>query len=270
MMGLLGAGGHKALLVRIRYAAFIALSCCAMAFNASAETVHLTVYDDGRSCPGDCDAHVVFHSSMNGTEFAHAPTTSAQAYGKCVVGQVCRICIESGKKQCLETKYRGSGPPPMTFDLTPKFYQSACSQSPRPSSLAAKCKEIGLAAATLEKRRNCILESGHPLCSDLMRLAVATRAKDLPAYELCMAEGEKEYNKPRPLSERRSLGCAYEAKGTGGPNSKGSTWRKLLPASCRQGTFVGRDGLDCCSGNTWADGPLGTECRIYYPGKKPS
>ncbi|MDD5274589.1 MAG: hypothetical protein PHR16_00725 [Methylovulum sp.] len=29
-----------------------------------AETVCLTIYNDGISCPGNCDAHVVFHTSF--------------------------------------------------------------------------------------------------------------------------------------------------------------------------------------------------------------
>src|SRR5687767_14716582 len=42
------------------------------------------------------------------------------------------------------------------------------------------------------------------------------------------------------------------------------TWKKLLPGVCRPGTFVGRNGLDCCSRNLSADGPLGAECIRFY------
>jgi hypothetical protein len=48
-------------------------------------------------------------------------------------------------------------------------------------------------------------------------------------------------------------------------NNNGTVNASLLPAACRDGTFVGRDGLDCCSGSVLHDGPLGTECRDFYP-----
>lgn len=34
------------------------------------------VYDDGKSCPNDCDAHVVFHPRHNGTADAYDPSGS--------------------------------------------------------------------------------------------------------------------------------------------------------------------------------------------------
>lgn len=36
---------------------------------ASAREMQLTIYDDGYSCPANCDAHVVFAPSDNGTRY---------------------------------------------------------------------------------------------------------------------------------------------------------------------------------------------------------
>jgi hypothetical protein len=58
--------------------------------------------------------------------------------------------------------------------------------------------------------------------------------------------------------------CAYEKGGTS-KNSRGDPWRKLLPAACRPGTFVGLDGLDCWSGDPLTDRGFGSaECAGYY------
>lgn len=231
----------------------------------SAETVRLTMYDDGLACPGGCDAHVVFHSSMNGTEFAHAPATPNAPFAACTNGQPCAVCLESGGLQCLEAVYRGSGPPPMTFDFTPRFYEQACAANPIEPVLAQKCAELERAAATLRGRINCILEPRRAACATMMSAAIAARDMDRVEFERCIAAGERNYNATVPIERRRSLNCAYEQQGTGGPNSRGVTWKRLLPGACRDGTFAGRDGLDCCSGSLLADGPLGRECRSFYP-----
>lgn len=46
-----------------------------LASNIHAADIKLTLYDDGLSCPENCDAHVVFHSALNGTKHAHAPVS---------------------------------------------------------------------------------------------------------------------------------------------------------------------------------------------------
>jgi hypothetical protein len=193
------------------------------------------------------------------------PSTTAPPFGKCRSGQICRICLESGGKQCFQIMYRGAGPPPKTFDFTPNFYQTACAGTPPQPELARKCETLRTAAAALVGRQNCIADPGHALCTELIQSAAARRSADRAEFEQCVASGEQEYNKRKPPPQQRALGCAYEKTGTGGPNSKGKTWRKLLPGACRDGTFVGRDGLDCCSGITLNDGPLGSECRAFYP-----
>jgi len=238
---------------------------CSGTSEAQALTVRLTIYDDGLSCPAGCDAHVVFHQSMNGTEFAHAPQSAAGPFAKCAVGQTCRLCFESGGKQCLEVMYRGGGPTVNTFDLTPRFYQSACATAPAQPALAQKCAELKKAAVGLEGRKNCIAQPKTEGCQVLIEQALAAQNADRPEYEKCKAIGEGPYNKTKPPALQRSNQCAYERSGTGGPNSKGTTWKRLLPGACRDGTFVGRDGLDCCSGLILADGPLSSECKSFYP-----
>jgi hypothetical protein len=243
---------------------FVLWACLGSAAGIAAE-IRLTIYDDGLSCPGDCDAHVVFHPSLNGTEFAHDPATLTAPFAPCVNGKPCRICLESGGAQCLTVTFRGAGPSRMTFDLTPKFYEQACAGEVALPPLAAKCRELSRAAAGLAGRVNCLRTPEVPVCTARMATARAAQEADRPLFEQCKAEGEARFNAGRPVTEQRSNACAYERKGTGGPNSRGVTWRRLLPGACRPGTFVGRDGLDCCSGSPLADGPLGAECRAFYP-----
>lgn len=237
--------------------------------GAATQTVRLTMYDDGLSCPGDCDAHVVFHPSLNGTVFAHAPGAASGALSKCVAGAECRICFADDGKQCMNVMYRGGGPSPMTFDFTPAFYEAQCPKAAALPVLAKQCASLQKAAAALDGRVNCIRNQDEAICKALIAEARSRQQSDRPLYEECKSVGEKKFNSTRPVAERRSNGCAYELKGTGGPNSHGTTWRKLLPGTCRPGTFVGRDGLDCCNGNQLADGPLGIECRAFYPKPKP-
>lgn len=235
---------------------------CTITATVHAGTIRLTVYSDGLSCPSSCDAHVVFGDVLNGTEFAHKPGSH---YKKCVDGDSCRICIESAEKQCLEATYRGSGPGHKTFDFTPAFYSQACTTTPEQPALAAKCEALKKDAKSLEGRLNCITSPENPKCEGLIAKAQKAREQDSEKYQLCRSVGQNKYNAQKPDAEKRTHDCAYEFKGTGGPNSHGTTWKKLLPGACRVGTFVGRDGLDCCSGNTLEDGPMGLECIGFYP-----
>lgn len=95
--------------------------------------------------------------------------------------------------------------------------------------------------------------------------AKAAQALDQPKYEQCALLGEYKYNKDKPKAERRVDKCSYEWLSNGGPNSKGVTWRRLLPGACRQGNYVGPYGTDCCTGVQFEDGPKGIECTVYYP-----
>jgi hypothetical protein len=232
---------------------------------SSAAAVRLTMYDDGLSCPSDCDAHVVFDERMNGTEFAHDPASANGPLQRCSLGKPCRLCIEPGAQECFVTTYRGGGPAENTFDLTPAFFEQNCPTLQHLAALKAKCAEIAVDAARLNDRINCIRDSSAAACTSIMDAAIQARDQDRPVFEECRQRGQAAFNAGRPQAEQRSLGCAYEAVGTGGPNSNGKTWKKLLPGACRPGTFVGRDGLDCCSGNLFADGHLGRECSKFYP-----
>ncbi|EMG2118666.1 hypothetical protein V4Z64_005170 [Pseudomonas aeruginosa] len=245
--------------------AFALIACLLLASIASlsqAETIRLTVYDDGRACPGNCDAHVVFREDLNGSDFAHIPGTQK---GKCVDGQKCEICIESGRKQCLEVTYRGAGPTGKTFDLTPSFFREACEPTPAQPALAAKCKALIKEVHALDGRINCIATPDNAKCAAMIAKAKAAQALDQPKYEQCALLGEYKYNKDKPKAERRVDKCSYEWLSNGGPNSKGVTWRRLLPGACRQGNYVGPYGTDCCTGVQFEDGPKGIECTVYYP-----
>ena len=232
---------------------------------ASATTIKLTIYDDGLSCPGGCDAHVVFDPSLNGTEFAHMPSTPTRPFSKCELGSECRICFVSDEQQCMNVMYRGAGPSKNTFDLTPSFYEKACNAAGIPTILRTKCAEFEVASASLNERKNCFHENSDEPCKSLIDAARVQQERDSKLYQECKLQGEAKYNAKLPISQRRSNDCAYELKGTGGPNSKGATWKRLLPGACRPGTYVGKDGLDCCNGNPFSDGPLGIECHGFYP-----
>ena len=232
---------------------------------AAAVSLNLTVYDDGLSCPFDCDAHVVMHKSMNGTKFAHNPDSIAPKYKKCDINKECEICFDRGGSECLTTMYRGEGPGKKTFDLTPKFYEEWCKKEDIPVRLGAKCTELKQTASKLDGRVNCINNDTHPKCRELMRHALKEKQADMPLYSQCLSSGLVEYNKKLPSNKKRYNNCAYEFESNGGPNSNGLKWHKLLPGACRSGAFVGRDGLDCCSGNKIVDASLGIECRIFYP-----
>lgn len=234
-------------------------------FPTLSNAVELTIYDDGKSCPENCDAHVVFHPSLNGTNNAHIPSSTGSNFEKCSNGSVCEICFTSDSSQCIEVMYRGNGPGRNTFDLTPNFYTKWCEKEGIPKKLENKCSSLKMTAAKLSGRINCIAEQSHHQCIELISSAKRSKDEDAPKYQSCIEMGEHAYNRGKPKSERRKHKCAYEDESNGGPNSRGLTWRKLLPAACRKNTYVGKDGLDCCSGNTFADGSLQIECRNFYP-----
>jgi hypothetical protein len=233
--------------------------------STSAAGVNLTIYDDGFSCPAECDAHVVFDSAMNGTNYAHSPNSSLGRFDKCDPNSECRICFDENSKECMNVMYRGGGPHSNTFDFTPAFYEKYCPQSSIPLALADKCKSLNAQATALDGRVNCIRNPDHTKCVDLIKAAKERHAADRPIYEQCKRVGNVRFNTGRPLEQQRSLACAYEKRGTGGPNRKGKTWKRLLPGVCRDNTFVGRDGLDCCNGKPISDGPLNIECSNFYP-----
>jgi hypothetical protein len=222
-----------------------------------------TVYDDGRSCPNDCDAHVVFHPNHNGTRNAFDPSSPRSAPRRCVKGEPCRICFSEAESSCMTATYRGAGPPPRRFDFTPAFYEANCPSAGLPPPLAAQCRAAERALPALRERVNCVATPEHERCRTLMQAAARRKAADDLLYEECLRVGEAVFNRNKPARQQRSLECAYERFGTG-RNSRGVTWRKLLDGACRPGTYAGRDGLDCCTGSLYEAALLGRECSLFF------
>ncbi len=236
----------------------------------SALTFDLTSYDDGRSCPGDCDAHVVFHSSHNGSANAFAPAAGddpladradADARKKCVRGEACAICFNTENASCLVTTYRGSGPPRKRFDVTPAFLKEWCGREPLPATLAAKCESHMAAAARLAAKTNCIATPEDPACVDAMSAAIAAKEEDTPRYNQCKAMGQSAYNAAQEDDAlKREHGCAYWAN----RRHPSDEWILLTPGACKEGYYVGRDGLDCCSADPVQAAIDPLECSPYY------
>lgn len=243
--------------------AVIAMLCTTPAF---AENFLPTIYSDGASCPGGCDAHVVFHKSINGTKFASLPSSPRTSPVACKNGETCRICFDERDASCMEVLYRGNGPEKERFDFTPAFYEETCPKPGIPDALAKQCKSFDRQFAKLTVDAvYCLNEPAHAGCPELLATADTAKAADLPLWDECRQIGEAAFNRKHAgePAKQRSEACAYEKKGTGGPNSKGQTWRRLLPAVCQKGAYVGRDGLDCCDGNKMSLGGLGRECTPY-------
>ena len=227
-----------------------------------------TAYDDGKSCPNNCDSHVVFHNGHNGTLNAYELSSSRTAPKKCVQGQPCKICFSGDESNCLIATYRGAGPPRGKFDFTPAFYAEVCTKSDIPSALIPQCREANKTVKILKERINCFETPEHEQCKTLMTSAAKRKAADDVLYDECKALGEATFNakhKNQPKLQR-SNDCAYEKIATG-KNSKGNTWRRLLDGACRPETYVGRDGLDCCSNNLYGVALVGRECMHFFPKK---
>jgi hypothetical protein len=235
---------------------------------AAARDMQLTIYDDGRSCPGNCDAHVVINDDDNGTRFAFSPASTRQNPRPCAVGQLCRICFGEPDATCMTARYRGAGPPLGKFDFTPAFYDEHCARSDIPAALRRQCTSLNNAIQRggYDRRINCFAEPAHSACRNLLASATAAQQADIPKRDRCLALGEARYNREQSNPrERRSNACNYSEQRLGGPNRNGVRWRLLLPAACRDGTFVGRDGLDCCSANLRFVASVDPECAAFFP-----
>jgi hypothetical protein len=225
-----------------------------------------TMYDDGKSCPNNCDSHVVFHAKHNGTKNAFNPSSSRSAPAKCITGQPCRICFSAAESSCMLATYRGGGPAVGRFDFTPAFYEENCPKPNLPAVFHGQCKSAEPTIAILKNKINCIAEPEHEKCKVLMAAAIKRKADDDVLYEECKALGEETFNqkyKTQPAKQRKN-DCAYENLQNGGPNSKGERWRRLLDGACRPGTYAGKDGLDCCSSSLFAAATLGKECGSFF------
>lgn len=248
--------------------ALVLLSSCARQVE-TAEIMRATMYDDGLACPGGCDAHVVFAPRHNGTRNAfRPPMASRSAPGECTVGEHCMICFDELDGSCLSVLYRGGGPHEGTFDFTPAFFDEYCDRPDLPGRLAATCRVLESAVIRLgyDRRTDCFASPADEGCAEIVAESDRLKASDAVERLACLDQGEAAYNaRQTDPATQRALDCNYERFGTGGPNSAGVTWRRLLPGACRQGSFVGRDGLDCCGGNLLAAAALHPECSGFFP-----
>ena len=231
----------------------------------------MTIYDDGLSCPGNCDAHVVMSSKDNGTASASDPLRPREEHVACTVGKSCRICFDANDASCMVATYRGNGPPAGTFDFTPAFYRENCGKAGIPAALAVKCASLDAIAKTKGYlgATNCIATPGEPICAAIIAAANAKRIADEPVFQACLADGQSAFNKKRAdRSTRRANDCSYSEASTGGPNSKGVRWQVLMPAACRPGTYVGKDGTDCCTSDARYDAQVDPECSGFFVGRR--
>jgi hypothetical protein len=231
--------------------------------RAVAQPMNLTVYHDGESCPGHCDAHVVFHPRHNGTAAASMPGSSRAAPLRCVAGQPCRICFGSDDATCMLALYRGNGPALNRFDVTPAFLDAHCGQSGVPAVVADKCRGLDRLVQRYAGRTYCLAQPEDPRCEQVLAAARTRYEADRPLYERCLQLGEARFNATQPPERQRQHRCAYERLSTG-QNSKGETWSRLLPGACPPPTRVGANGLDCCTEslrNSLAFGE--SECRRF-------
>lgn len=251
------------MLYRGAVALLACLLCLPMAEGAQARDITPTIYDDGLACPGNCDAHVVLNRRDNGTPYASLPSSPRSSPRACVRGQACRICFSDGDDTCMEATYRGNGPPVGRFDFTPTFFAQHCGRAGSPAALSRYCAQLD--ARGYGGRINCFAERDHPSCRGVMAAAEARRREDLPKRAACVAEGQVSFNtrQSRP-EDRRAEGCNYSELSLG-RNSRGVTWRLLLPGSCREGTYVGEFGTDCCSADARFAAHVHPECSIYFP-----
>lgn len=234
--------------------------------DPSARAMTATAYEDGIACPGGCDAHVVFHPDLNGTANAYAPPmASRRSPDKCVSGEACVICFDMAGSSCMTLRYRGSGPPRGRFDFTPALLELYCGLAETPEALARQCAAIAATSRRYQGRRNCIADKASAECAAMMAAAEVDRARDGVERAHCLAlGGDRAYNAQQADETlHRTFGCNYFLNRKG-RNSSGDSWFKLAPGACRAGTYVGRDGLDCCSLSLVAAAAFDPECRGYF------
>jgi len=238
------------------------------AYNDPARKMVPTCYSDGAACPGGCDSHVVFDGKINGTRNAFDPDGGRDNPQKCRRGRPCRICFAEEDSSCINVTYRGPGPEEGIFDFTPAFYQQNCDKSDLPEPLAQVCRDMGRRVEMLKRRTNCFETPDDPKCSEMMNSAAKRKAADQPYFDECRKLGETAFNfkyKDQPQLQR-TWGCTYEMNGTGSSQT-GSDRKLLLPAACGQGSYVGREGLDCCSSDLMTTALLQRECDSFFPRK---
>lgn len=237
-----------------------------------AQDMALTAYGDGQSCPGGCDSHVVFARQHDGTRNAFAPGPTFLAWRNEAAlhpcgggsgpndGRPCVICFDDSDASCLVVMHRGSGPPAGRFDVTAAFLAETCPRGSLPATLERACADYRLAAASLAARHSCIADDSPAACQDLLEAARSAWGEDRPRYEACLAAGgDAAYNAGvSDSSLHRAHDCAYFA------NRRNAAGLRLAPGACPAGSFVGRDGYDCCGGDPARDAIDSRECGVFY------
>ena len=234
-------------------------------FPASAATgqkMELTVYEDGKSCPKGCNDHVVFNKKHNGTANAFLASHPIPPYKRCNTEQPCRICFETEARHCMDVEYGGEGPNENKFDVTPAFMKKHCGEKNLPPEVASICRTTYKKEQRYLASINCIKHPQHEKCRAVMEEADKKQRDDLLIYKKCIKMGEDKFNKQVNAEEQRSNDCAY-TKNVRNPRT--GYERILLPGACHAGTYVGRDGLDCCSGIPANDSKFDIECDKFYP-----
>src|SRR6185312_2248714 len=181
-----------------------------------------TIYDDGKSCPNNCDAHVVFHKSHNGTKNAFDPTSSRTSPTACVVGKSCMLCFSAADNSCMTATYRGGGPARGRFDFTPAYFDENCPKPNLPAAFGAMCREAAPGINRLNRLVNCVANPDDPKCATVITAARTRQSNDEVFYNECKQLGEAAFNRKyrdQP-ARQRSNDCAYEKVGTG-RNSQG-------------------------------------------------
>jgi hypothetical protein len=174
------------------------------------------------------------------------------------------ICFNGSDKSCIEVLYRGGGPAKDAFDFTPAWYKAHCADSSLPSALLSACRAYDTQVKTISKGKNCLEDKEDPVCRTILDEAKRVKEADQKEYQLCKQEGEAAYNaRQSDLTKKRTLDCAYSYLATG--SNGHMNWRKLLPAACREGAYVGPNGTDCCTADPAQAAVDINECRKFYP-----
>jgi hypothetical protein len=196
-----------------------------------------TCYDDGASCPGGCDEHVVANNATNGTARFHAPGSTPGAWQDCRSGQDCEVCFGDDPADCLTVTYRGTGPDAGRADFTASFWEELCAVEDLPETLDDECDRIDAGSDAL-RAISCLEDPSAAGCEGLVPNA-QERAAAQQAVADCLAERDGSWR------------CYYQ--GPGGT---------LSPGACENGA-VNSSGWDCCSGDAFHDACV-TGCGGYY------
>jgi len=176
------------------------------------------------------------------------------------------ICFGESDKSCMSVMYRGHGPEAGRFDFTPTFYSANCPRADIPSALEKECRALDSAARSkgYADALNCFETPTDAKCTAVMAQAKVVKDADIPKRDRCLKVGEDHYNDEQTdPKERRSDDCNYSEQSLGGQHGK--HWKLLLPAACRDGTYVDQFGLDCCSADIRFAAHTDPECRAFYP-----